>query len=239
VADRTRGRIRQLLAPGSIQPTDRLVLTNAIAFKGRWSAPFPERSTQPADFERGDRGQARVRLMTRTGELRYAEDARVQVLELPYGDGRSSMLVMLPRHSSDLVQLEKDFTDPVVSRWIARLAPRSVEVYMPRFRLEAHYDLEQVLPALGMPDAFDARRADFSRMDGLRDLFIGLVTHKAFVDVTEEGTEAAASTAVGMRTTSVAPEPPVRFRADHPFLFVIRDGRSGAVLFLGRLSKPG
>jgi serpin B len=147
------------------------------------------------------------------------------------------MLVILPKTAAGREEVERDMSPAHLDRWIARMQERSIEIHLPRFRVEADCALERELPAMGMPDAFDPGRADFSGMDGRRDLFIGAVRHRAFIEVEETGTTAAAATGVMMPTALIRPAPIV-FRADHPFLFLIRDARSGVVLFLGRYAQP-
>ncbi len=238
---RTRDRIQDLIPPEMIGPRAKLILTNAVYFKGRWAEAFDEAKTGEQDFTPIRGPGLRTPFMQITHRYRYAENARAQVLELPYAGGGLSMLVVLPRRSADLEAVEKELTFDGVKGWLARLGSRLVEVHLPRFRLETQYALEETLPGMGMADAFDAGRADFSGMDGRRDLFISLVTHKAFVEVNERGTTAAAATGVMAPTALIRPaaEVPVVFRADHPFVFVIRDSRSGAVMFVGRLARPG
>jgi serpin B len=145
------------------------------------------------------------------------------------------MLIVLPQAKDGLAALEQQLTPANLARWRSAIRRREVDVWLPRFKLESEFELSTVLTALGMVDAFGA--ADFSGMTGQRDLFISVVVHKAFVDVNEKGTEAAAATAV-VKTRSSLPPPPPTFRADHPFLFLIQERRTGSVLFLGRLVEP-
>ncbi len=232
VEQRTEDKIKELLKPGILTPLTTLVLTNAIYFKGDWAAQFDPDKTQDAPFTLLDGKQVSVPLMNQTGEFGYAEDADVQVLELPYAGEALSMVVLLPREPDGLPALEKSLDARKLADWLAKLRPRTVRVALPRFKMTSEFQLNEVLQAMGMRDAF--AEADFSGMTGARDLFIGAVVHKAFVDVNEEGTEAAAATAVVMLRSSLPPP----FRADHPFLFLIRDTRSGSILFLGRVINP-
>jgi serpin B len=147
------------------------------------------------------------------------------------------MVVLLPKSKDGLAALEASLSAEKVAEWIGKVRRREVEVALPRFKTTAEFSLGDTLVAMGMTDAFDSGRADFSGMTGTKDLFISAVVHKAFVEVNEEGTEAAAATAVVARMTAVA-EPPPEFRADHPFLFLIRDTKTGAILFLGRILDP-
>jgi serpin B len=240
VSTRTHDRIRELITAGAIRPQTRLVLANAIYFKSRWADAFDESMTREDDFTPLHAPKERVPFMQLSRKVRYAENRLTQMLELPYAGTGLSMLVILPRRAADMDAVEKELSFDGVKGWLASLHSRPVEVHLPRFSLEEHYALDEVLPAMGMSDAFDSRRADFSGMDGGRDLSIGLVAHKAFIEVNEKGTTAAAATGVMMPTSLIRPdsEVPVVFRADHPFLFLIRDSRSGAVAFMGRFSQP-
>lgn len=239
VADRTAGRIQDLLAPGVIDALTRMVLVNAIYFKGDWAVRFDPAKTEPATFftVEGDRA---IPLMHRRGSIRHAATDTLQLVELPYAGNDLSMLVLLPRERDGLPALEAALTADQLTEWTKALRPRDVKLWLPRFKVEAQFLLKPTLAALGMGDAFDADKADFSGMNGRKDLFIGAVVHKAFVEVNEAGTEAAAATAVVMQTRSaVRPaDEPAEFRADHPFLFFLRDMRTGAILFAGRLTTP-
>ena len=233
VADKTRDKIGELIGPGALAPETLLVLTNAIYFKGDWLTPFPRSDTWDEDFHAAGPGRVRVPMMHRTGRLGYAERDGFQALELPYKGDALAMLVLLPRTTDGLAVLEGTLSLDGLDMRERRL----VRVSFPRFRLEGGFALQEVLAAMGMPDAF-RREADFSGMTGRREPFISAVLHKAYVDVNEQGTEAAAATGVVMRPTAAPVDRPVEFRADHPFLFLIRDRRTGSILFLGRVANP-
>jgi serpin B len=175
--------------------------------------------------------------MNRTASLGYLDTPALQILELKYG--RTSLVfdVLLPKKVDGLAELERSMTPAQLEEWLRGVHTRDVKVSLPRFRVEAEFSLKQSLSRLGMPSAF-GDGADFSGIDGRRDMVLADVKHKAFVDVNEEGTEAAAATGVAARLVSFAGEPPV-FRADHPFLFLVRDTASGVILFAGRLATPG
>jgi serpin B len=179
-------------------------------------------------------------LMHQTEEFGYAEFPDLQILELPYEGNEVSMVVLLPRAVDGIGKLEKQLTAPNLAKWTAHLAGQEVRVFLPKFKATSEFSLGDTLAAMGMPDAFIYGKADFSGMDGTQDLYISKVVHKAYVDVDEEGTEAAAATAVmvaaGMAMPAQRPIPV--FRADHPFLFLIRDNQTGSVLFLGRVMDP-
>lgn len=237
VAERTENRIRNLIPPGALNALTRLVLTNAIYFKGLWSQPFDPADTADAPFWLTADTQVSTPFMTRRGEMLYAEDEVAQVLSLPYKGGALSMLVFLPPQHGGLGALEAALTSDRLEQWLRALEERPVELYLPRFRIEARFSLADTLAAMGMPSAFHG--ADFSGISEAGELEITGVLHKAFVEVNEEGSEAAAATGVVVGITSVRePAPPVVFRADRPFLFAIRDNGTRSLLFLGRLADP-
>ena len=173
-----------------------------------------------------------------SASLRYYEDEAVQAATIPYKDGTLAMTVVLPRRDDGLRSVEASLTVEKLDAWTAGARLRTVNFGLPRFRSTTEFELAKPLARLGMPNAFDPALADFSGITGDRGVSISAVVHKAFVEVEEKGTEAAAATAViGMRTAAIAPQP-VTFRADHPFLYLIRDQNSGAILFIGRLVNP-
>jgi serine protease inhibitor len=236
VEDKTKEKIKELIKPGVLDSMTRLVLTNAIYFKGKWANQFKPEQTQDAPFTPLDGEKINVPMMHQTSRFGYMETDAVQVLEMPYVNNDLSMVVLLPKKLDGVRDLEKELTAETVASWLAELRKREVRVWVPRFKLTSEFELAKVLGSMGMPDAF-SDKADFSGMTGNRDLFISAVVHKAYVDVNEEGTEAAAATGVGMKLTSIEPPPPV-FRADHPFVFLVRDNHTNSILFLGRLANP-
>ncbi|MCH2125207.1 MAG: serpin family protein [Pirellulaceae bacterium] len=238
----TQGKIRDLIPSGAINTDTRLVLTNAIYFQGNWSTAFKKKRTLLRPFYVTPEDKVQVPMMQQIGRFHYGENDDLQILELPYGEGEVSMFVLLPRKRDGLKSVEEKLSTESVKKWIGRMQPRTdVRVFLPKFKLTAELNLVKALGALGMTSAFDERTADFSGTTGNRDLYISAVLHKAFVDVHEEGTEAAAATGIVLKTRSLAPgkpkESPV-FRADHPFVFLIRDNMNDAILFLGRMEKP-
>ena len=242
VADQTRQKIQDLLAPGRLAEDTRLVLTNAIYFKSAWQAAFDANDTRTEPFHRRDGSTVPAPLMSQTGRFAYREIDDAQVLWLPYKGSELAMVVALPRTVDGLAALEASLTaDALLALAAGRDASiQRVEVQLPRFRLEQTLDLVPSLAALGMPAAFAPATADFSGMTGGRDLYINAVVHKAFVEVDEQGTEAAAATAVEMTLTSMpfTPQEAIVFRADRPFLFFIAHQPSRTILFLGRLEDP-
>jgi len=240
VEDRTNQKIVELLKPGSLGGATRLALVNAIYFKGQWACQFEIGLTKNEPFHRSLEKAVGAPLMRQKGRFGYAEFPDLQVLELPYAGDDVSMIVLLPRQVDGLGALEAGLTAPQLTAWIKDLPDKEVNVFLPRFKVTAEFELQGPLQSLGMSDAFNGSRADFSGMDGRKDLYISKVVHQAFAEVNEEGTEAAAATAVVMGFSG----PPVKrtpipvFRADHPFLFLIRDQRTGCILFLGRVTEP-
>jgi len=239
VEQETKDKIKDLLPPGSVSSNTSLVLTNAIYFKGSWLNPFEKSDTHDADFHISSSQSVKAPLMHRAGAYLYYDAGTFQMLELPYKGGELSMTVLLPKKTDDLPALEESFTSEAVAQWILKLTrvPRVV-LTLPRFTMTQRFELGQTLSDMGMPLAF-SQRADFSGMTGQRGFLISAAIHKAFVDVNETGTEAAAATGAVMLGMAVRREPPpIIFQADHPFLFMIRETKSGSILFLGRVTDP-
>ena len=239
VERQTHGSITHVVQ--GLDPLTRLVLVSAIYFRGKWLEPFPPHFTRRQPFWLGLRESAAVLMMGRVDRFPYAEADQLQLLELAYAGEEVAMLVLLPRSKTGLADLERSLTTERLEGWCRSLEVTEVDVRLPRFRIDSTLDLSAILRALGMREAFDAARADFSGMDGRPHwLFLSRVIHKAFVDVDETGTEAAAATAIvvsgGFPAWSQTTPP--AFHADHPFLVVIRERSSGAVLFLGRVANP-
>ena len=236
VESKTKDKIKELIKPGILDQTTQLVLTNAIYFKGKWASPFKPERTGDSSFVLLDGQKVNVPMMNQTGKFGYMEANDIQALEMPYVNNDLSMAILLPKKVDGVKDLEKELTSDVIDGWLAKIHKREVQVFFPRFKMTSEFSLAETLSTMGMPDAFSGK-ADFSGMTGNRDLFISAVVHKAYVDVNEEGTEAAAATGVMMKLTSVPLPPPV-FRADHPFIFLIRDNQTGSILFLGRVVNP-
>jgi len=237
VEKQTKDKIKDLIPPGVLDSMTRLVLTNAIYFKGNWARQFKESRTKDAPFTLADGNEIQAPMMNQTGQFGYMETETFQALELPYVDDELSMIILLPKAHDGLGELEKTLTAENLSQWLTKLFRREVIVSIPKFKATSQFSLASVLASMGMKDAF-TQDADFSGMDGKKDLFISAVIHKAYVDVNEEGTEAAAATGVTMKLTSMGPTETPVFRADHPFLFLIRDNHSASILFIGRLMNP-
>jgi serpin B len=236
--EQTKEKIKDLFPAGSIDAQTRLVLTSAIYFYGKWQSPFVTSRTEAAPFTLPAGATTQANFMNQTARFGYAETPSAQVLEMPYAGTEMAFDVLLPKTLTGLPGLEKSLTLESLTGWLGSLTTRNVQVSLPKFRADSAFSLRQALSTMGMPTAFTGK-ADFSGIDPKQRLAISEVVHKAFVDVAEQGTEAAAATGVAMRALAVRmPEPPVVFRADHPFLFLIRDTRSGVVLFIGRLMNP-
>jgi serpin B len=239
VSEKTEGKIADLIPSGTLSSLTRLVLTNAIYFKGTWSEPFAKSMTQEAPFHVTSDKTTKAPLMHRQDNLRFWAGEGLKALELPYAGDDLGMTVLLPDAIDGLPALEAGLTVEKLGRWLSALRSQRVDVALPRFRVTSEFSLGQTLAGMGMPLAFDPDRADFSGITGVEPLHIAAVIHKAFVDVNEEGTEAAAATGVVVATRAARPAQPLAvFRADHPFLFLIRDLKTGSILFLGRVVNP-
>ena len=237
VEEKTNDKIKDIISE-TPDPLTRLMLVNAIYFKGNWESQFKKTATREMPFHLNENKSIEAPMMNQTSEFNYGEEERLQVLELPYVGNKLSMLVILPKKIDGLHEFEDLLTKDSLEGWTRNISNRSVEVYLPRFKMTSEFRLDEELKSMGMKDAFDMDKANFSGMDGNPNwLYIGAVLHKAFVDVNEEGTEAAAATGVRMGVKS-APEEPIIFRADHPFLFLIRDNSTGTILFMGKVSNP-
>jgi serpin B len=236
VSDQTEGRIKDLIPPGAIDALTRLVLTNAIYFNAAWEYPFNEDMTADGLFYLLDGGQVTVPMMKQTEAFGYIEGEGYQAVELPYDGNELSMVILLPA-SGNFETFEEGLQAQQVDVIINGLRHSEVTLTMPRFEFDSAFSLKDTLAEMGMPIAF-SDAADFSGMTGNPELFILDVIHKAFVAVDEAGTEAAAATAVPMELTAV-PEPPVKVTIDRPFIFLIRDIETGAILFVGRVMNPG
>jgi len=237
VSEQTENKINDLIPQGAIDPLTRLVLTNAIYFKASWEHTFLEELTKDNTFTLLNGTQATVPIMSwYEGEtVRYVEGDGYQAVELPYKDTNMSMLILLPALDR-FGEFENTLTAERVNEIVGNLGNQDVIVKMPKFRFEASLGLADTLSGMGMPIAFTGQ-ADFSGITTDRQLFISKVLHKAFISVDENGTEAAAATAVIMSETAFPPQP-IIVSIDHPFIFLIRDTNTGAILFLGRVLDP-
>jgi serpin B len=237
VDGKTNHLISELLSSTDVNSSTSLVLINTLYFKGTWQEPFLKAATTPAEFHVTSDKTVSAPLMRQTHSFRYVDTSDVQVLELPYQGGDYAMIVVLPRQIDALPRLEETLTLDRIETWVGKLASRKVAVELPRLKLNCSVELSKSLASLGMPSAFTSS-ADFSGIDGKGGLFISAVVHQVVINVDEEGTEAAAATGVTMKRLAVKQEQPTSFRADHPFLYMIRDLKTGGILFMGRVVNP-
>ncbi|XP_030253638.1 leukocyte elastase inhibitor-like isoform X2 [Sparus aurata] len=243
VEKQTQDKIKDLLAEGILNEATKLVLVNAIYFKGNWAKQFKEEDTEDAQFRINKNATKPVRMMTQTSKFRFINDVpevNCKILEISYKGNDLSMLIFLPNEIEDdttgLEKLEKALTYEKFMEWTEKMDEVEVEVSLPRFKMEEKYDLNDVLIGMGMVDAFNVGMSDFSGMSPANDLFLSKVVHKAFVEVNEEGTEAAAATGAIISLTAIRFTP--TFKADHPFLFFIRHNATKSILFAGRFCSP-
>ena len=237
VEQQTNEKIKDLLPPKVLNALTRLVLVNAIYFKGFWDNQFKSRDTREMEFWLLTEIAVKVPMMHQEHQFGYWENDWLQIIEMPYKEESLSLIVLLPKEKTGITDLEQKLNFENMMAWQSRLRKRKVIVFFPKFKIESQFSLGQTLALMGMPDAFDPELADFSAMVGQKELYISAVIHKAFLEVNEEGSEAAAATGVVVSVTSIAPSPPI-FKADHPFVFFIRDNKSQSILFLGRVLNP-
>jgi serpin B len=241
VEEQTNNKIKDLIPQGAVGRDTRLVLTNAIYFKGLWLEQFKKNNTQEKDFKVDQNSAVKVPMMSSTGEkakFNYSETEKLQVLELPYEGNELSMLILLPKNN-DLQAAEESLAPEKLNALKRGIRNQRVDIFIPKFKFETKYFMAGDLKTMGMPTAFTGGAADFSGMTGAKDLYIAEVIHQAFVEANEEGTEAAAATGVIMNATSIMlPEKPKVFNADHPFIFFIQERATGNILFIGRVKNP-
>jgi serpin B len=238
VAGITSGLIPDLIPQGILNAETRMVLVNAIYFKGYWKTPFDKNRTHDAPFTKADGTECTVSMMEKTGYYPYAETDAGQLIELPYKGYHFSMVILLPEKGTGLKSVNGQLSAGKLSSLLGALQSTRVNVQLPKFKSEQGTDLAKTLAGMGMPYAFNSS-ADFSGISGQPDLYIANVIHRAVIIVDEAGSEAAAATAVVMNRLSMAPEnPPVEFTADRPFLYLIRERNTGTILFMGCLYQP-
>jgi serpin B len=248
VSDQTEGRIPELMKSGTIDPLTRLVLTNAIYFKGPWAEPFDKAATSPEAFQLGGGQQAEVPFMHRSSRMTAGKvnvaGSPATACEIPYAGNRLAMVVVVPEAVDGLDRVVAGLDSHWRDSWEVdgkkSMVSRPVELALPRWTARAPLSLKEPLMAMGMRQAFEGGVADFSGIDGTKDLLVSAVVHEGFVDVTEEGTEAAAATgvAVGVRSAAPSPEPPLVVRADRPFAWAIIERATGTILFAGTVRDP-
>ncbi len=241
VEDRTQQKIKELLkkSPPQITQDTRLVLCNAIYFKGDWLSQFEKKRTTDADFYISKVETIKVPMMCQKAGFKFKDFDFFSAIELYYEGKDLSMVVFLPEEIDGLGEFERNLTNENANNWIDKLSDSDeseVLVSLPKFKTTCEFELSKILGDMGMSSAFSLPPADFSGMTGIKDLFISKVVHKAFVDVNEEGTEAAAATAVVMTRESESRT--LTFQVDHPFVFLIKENQTGSVLFIGRIVDP-
>jgi len=229
VKNKTEEKIEKLFDPDSLSGV-KLVITNAIYFNGTWTLPFDEKRTSEQNFIVNAQKTVKVPMMSRVSYYNYTDTDKIQILELPYLGDRLSMLILLPNDMDGIKSIEESLSAQKISQWNDDLLQMRLSVQIPKFTMETDYDLVPELKNLGINAAFGP--ADFSGISNA-DLFISQAVHKAFVDVNEVGTEAAAATGIAMMESM-----PPSFRADHPFIFIIQDKETGIILFIGKVLEP-
>jgi serpin B len=243
----TRNKIPAALDREHVNDLTRLVLVNAVYFKGKWRSPFDEQNTEPLDFFRTMEEKVEVPTMFKHGRFGFHHADGVKTLRMSYEGGDLAIVLLLPDEIDGITDLEQRLGSNAIRDW-TKFTARQVSVWLPRFTFTADLRLNGVLALMGMPSAFDPATADFSGVSGVKPtdpnrdegLFIQHVIHRAYVELNEEGTEAAATTAVTKvkSAETFEPTPPAEFRADHPFLFLIQHEETGAILFMGRVADP-
>jgi serpin B len=235
VEDRTKNKIQELLIPGVLSDQTRLVLVNAIYYLGNWETAFDPARTSKLSFYTNPESPVQAEFMYREAEMRFAELDNMKLVELPYAGGDLSLMVILPDDAAAMASIEKSLSADQWSLWSNLMTNKKIKLLLPKFKTVCEFELSEVLKKMGMPHPFSLQ-ADLSGMTGRKDLMIDKVVHKAFIEVMETGTEAAAATAVVIREKNgmVIPE----FRANKPFIFIIKDNKEGGILFMGRINDP-
>jgi serpin B len=239
VEKETNDKIQDLLSQGDLTSLTRLVLVNAIYFYGEWSDTFKKESTTQQNFFLSDQTQIFVPFMNQLGRYNYFEDSNIKAIEIPYKENKASMVIFLPNTNNGISEFEKVFDYKYYQKIIGSFQTNDVRLSIPKFQTTFKIYLGTTLSQMGMPLAFSPSGADFSGMTGHRNLCISDVIHQAFINVDEKGTEAAAATAVIMKLTSARPPSDLKdFKADHPFVFLIKDNTTGTILFMGKIMNP-
>jgi serpin B len=239
VERQTQDKIQELLQKKMLTSNTRMVLTNAIYFKAPWAERFPDAATKKEDFHLSGGGKVKVAMMHKFEDLPYFGEKDLQAVAIPYKWNALSMVVLMPRKASGLADLEKSVTAERLREWAGKMKGHQVNLKLPKFKVTSEFSLADELQQLGMKLAF-GDRADLSGMTSQAKLYIDKVIHKAYVDVNEKGTEAAAATAVIVAQPSAPPPqlPPATMHVDRPFLFLIQENRTGSILFIGRVASP-
>jgi len=236
VDGKTKSHIPELIPGGVLDQLTRLVLVNAIYFKGLWEKKFDKQDTVNSPFQVSNEKFVTIPMMRQKSKFRFTEDNQSQILELPYQGESLSLIIVLPKEKDGLAQLEKSLSQDNLSKWLTRLFQDTVDVHLPLFKIKSNFNMNETLISMGMPAAFDMDRADFSGMDGTKELSIQHVFHQVTVDVNEEGATTTAATAVVMMFRGLPQE--YQFHANHPFIYLLRENKTGSILFIGRVVNP-
>jgi len=241
VEENTKNKIKNIIKEGVLNKDTSMVLTNAIYFKSDWQDEFEPQRTKILPFWTDSGKPVQTMMMSRTGDkIGYVKKQDSELIEIPYRNRRFSMMIILPDKKAGLSAVENDISTSVLKEYTDSAKPQKVRITIPKFKMEQSFELNNVLANMGMPSAFNRDTADFSGMNGKYNLYIGNVLHKTFIEVGEKGTEASAATAVIMMKTSISPENEkiIEFKADRPFIFIIKDNITGTILFIGRYTHP-
>jgi serpin B len=237
VEDATNNKIRDLIAQGVLKEVTRLVITNAVWFNGNWVRPFDSSNTSPAIFHINTEKSISADFMHQKTDVGYYDDADIQAIEIPYKGGKKSMMIILPKETDGWELISRVLTSERLKLISRGMQVKEVQIAIPKFSFESQFNLKETLIMLGMKESF-SNFADFSGMTDANDLKIDEVIHKAFIEVNESGTEAAAATAVIMILKSALGTETIKFTADHPFIYLINDKTTGGIVFMGRLVNP-
>ncbi len=236
ILEKTKGKIKELISKDMIGPLTRLIITNAIYFKGKWLKEFDKKNTREEDFRISETERVKVNMMKMEKEFfNYYEDEKIQVLEIPYDGEEVSMFIFLPK-DFDINSIDEYMNYEKFKEIRESMRKEEIDIYIPKFKMETKYLLNTYLENMGIKDAFSEIKADFSGITRQKELFISRALHKAFIEVNEEGTEAAAATGIVMEITAVRKRKV--FRADHPFIFLIYEKKTENIIFFGRILNP-
>lgn len=231
----TKGKIDQIIT--TVNPEDMMYILNAIYFNGKWKYSFDSKQTSTQNFTKEDNSSVQIPMMTIENPFNYFSTSDIEMLEMPYGSGKFSMLVLLPKAGKKADDVISSLSVDHLNEWTSNLTEQKKTVFLPKFEFRYEKSLISNLQSLGMTDAFNSAKADLSGISDALKLIISEVMHKSYIKVDEAGTEAAAVTGITVGTTSAGPEPNT-FRADHPFVFIIREKDTHAILFIGKVTDP-
>jgi len=237
VEKNTNNKIQELIAPNILSDLTRLVLVNALYFKAPWQTFFKEEKTSKKEFWTDEKNSTKVDFMQGIYKSAYFQNDMLQIAVLPYKDNVASLIIFLPKEKNGFSEFQKEFTYENYTKWMSKTVSKKIAFSIPKFKIEDNYRLKDVFQKMGMKAPF-SRKADFSGMTGNKELKISKIIHKSFIEIDEKGTEAAAATAVVMNRKNGNSGLPVSFKADHSFIFIIKDNRTNSILFMGHVIKP-